>query len=196
MHNGPITTINTGKFYKVYDDVVPQYLQDYIELIALGKKGQTEEVINPALDFKAKYEITAEEGSQTPLSFVHLLKSHTVMSPHLENFGMIPVAVCKHNNWTLDNILLARCFVSVPHETTLEHYAPHTDLNIEHTVMIYYVNDADGDTILFNDHGDVMQRVTPKKGRVLVFDGSILHGGGIPKKGPRCIVNYDVKVKK
>ena len=92
--------------------------------------------------------------------------------------------------------LLARCFVSVPHETKLEHYAPHTDLNIEHTVMIYYVNDADGDTILFNDQGDIMKSVTPKKGRVLVFDGSILHGGGIPKKGPRCIVNYDVKVVK
>ena len=175
---------------------MPQYLQDYIELIALGKKGQTEEVINPALDFKAKYEITAEEDNQKPLSFVHLLKSHTTTSPHLENFGMIPVAVCKHNNWSLDNILLARCFVSVPHETKLEHYAPHTDLNIEHTVMIYYVNDADGDTILFNDQGDIMKSVTPKKGRVLVFDGSILHGGGIPKKGPRCIVNYDVKVVK
>ena len=196
MNSGPITTINTGKFYKVYDDVVPKYLQDYIELIALGKKGKTEDVINPALDFKAKYEITAEEDNQTPLSFVHLLKSHTTTSPHLENFGMIPVAVCKHNNWSLDNILLARCFVSVPHETKLEHYAPHTDLNIEHTVMIYYVNDADGDTILFNDQGDIMKSVTPKKGRVLVFDGSILHGGGIPKKGPRCIVNYDVKVVK
>ena len=45
----------------------------------------------------------------------------------------------------------------------LEHYASHTDPNIEHTVMIYYVNDADGDTILFNDHGDIMKRVTPKK---------------------------------
>ena len=55
---------------------------------------------------------------------------------------------------------------------------------------------ADGDTILFNDQGDIMKSVTPKKGRVLVFDGSILHGGGIPKKGPRCIVNYDVKVVK
>lgn len=196
MSNGPINTINTEKFYKVYDDVVPQYLQDYIELIALGKKGHTEEVINPALDFKAKYEITAEEGDQTPLSFVHLLKSHTVTSPHLENFGMIPVAVCKHNKWTLDNILLARCFVSVPHETSLKHYAPHTDLNIAHTVMIYYVNDADGDTVLFNDHGDIIQSVTPKKGRVLAFDGSIIHGGGIPKKGPRCIVNYDVRIVK
>ena len=60
MDNGPITTINTGKFYKVYDDVVPKYLQDYIELIALGKKGKTEDVINPALDFKAKYEMLHE----------------------------------------------------------------------------------------------------------------------------------------
>ena len=72
----PITTINTGKFYKVYDDVVSQYLQDYIELIALGKKGQTGEVIN-RIDRKAKYEVTAEEGNQTSLSFVHLL-NHTL----------------------------------------------------------------------------------------------------------------------
>jgi len=196
MNTQPITTINTGKFYKVYDDVVPQYLQDYIELIALGKKGNSDEVINPSLDFRAKYEVTAEENNQTPLSFVHLLKSHTTFSPHLENFAMIPVAVCMHNNWTLDNILLARCFVSVPHDTKLEHYAPHTDLNIDHTVVIYYVNDADGDTILFDDQNKIIKRVTPKKGRVLMFDGSILHGGGIPTKGPRCIVNYDIRVKK
>ena len=77
---------------------------------------------------------------------------------------------------------LPRCFVSVPTRPRWNTTQSHTDPNIEHTVMIYYVNDADGDTILFNDHGDIMKRVI-KKGRVLMFDGSILHGG-VFKKDP------------
>lgn len=188
-------TLDRNPFIKVYDDLIPKYLQDYMELITLGRKDAGEEFINPVVDFKCKYEITANENKESPLSFVHLLKSDTATSPHLENFGMIPIAVCNVNNLTLHHIMLARLFITVPHKTDLKHYAPHTDLNIDHTVVIYYVNDADGDTVLFNNEGKIIKSVTPKKGRVLMFDGKIIHGGGIPTKGPRCIVNYDIQIK-
>ena len=36
--------------------------------------------------------------------------------------------------------------------------------------------------------------VNDEKGRTVLFDGSILHGGGIPRKGPRCIANFDIYV--
>ena len=195
MIQHPHIQLNQTPLIKVYDDLIPVYLQDYLELITLGRKGDGEEFINPAMDFRCKYEITAKENNESPLSFVHLLKSHTANSPHLDNFGMIPVAVCNFNNLTLHNIMLARVFISVPHETELKNYAPHTDLDVEHTVVIYYVNDADGDTVLFDKQGNVVKSVTPKKGRVLMFDGSITHSGGIPRKGPRCIVNYDIQIK-
>jgi hypothetical protein len=178
---------------KVYDDLIPQHLQDYFEMVTLGKS--SEELIHPTVDFKCKYETTAYEAEReyAPISFVHVLRSNTALSPHLENFSLIPMAACQENNLILRNIVVARIFITMPYDTTLEHYAPHVDYPGEHTVCIYYVNDADGDTVFFDKAGkNIIQRVTPKKGRVVLFDGKILHGGGIPKNGPRCIVNFDL----
>jgi hypothetical protein len=82
----------------------------------------------------------------------------------------------------------------MPYDTQLEHYAPHTDLPFDHLVVLYYVNDADGDTVFFNEKNEIIKSVSPKRGRVVAFDGRILHGGGIPKAGPRCAINFDILI--
>lgn len=183
-------------FIQVYDDLIPTYLQDHIEFITMGAKSNSNEFVYPTVDFKCKYESTAQEINQPPLSFVHLLKSHTTVSRHLDNFGMIPIACCNINNFTLKNIMMARVFITVPHNTDKNYYAPHIDLEVDHMVVIYFVNDADGPTVFFDEAGNIIQSIAPKKGRAVMFDGKIKHGGGIPKSGPRCLVNYDIQIKK
>ena len=180
---------------KVFDNLIPKHLQDLFELLTLGRTSVEEEVIHPMIDFKVKYETTAEEQGDRPMSFVHVLKSSTKISPYLENFGLIPQLVCDHLNWQLRDILVARLYLILPYNTSLDHYAPHIDFPLPHTVVLYYLNDADGDTVFFDAGGNVIERVSPKKGRVLVFDGSLYHGGGIPKKGPRSVVNFDILTK-
>ena len=81
---------------------------------------------------------------------------------------------------------------------------PHLDLDIPHTVFLYYVNDADGDTVIYDyvsknmkdipNYEDVkiMKKIRPKQGRVLVFDGMTWHSSTQPTKGPRCIINFDM----
>ena len=186
----------TKPLIKIYDDLIPPYLQDYFELVTLGINGGKEDFLYPTVPFKAKYESTArdEELQQSPMSFVHVLKSSTALSEHLENFAMPAQAAINHQGMTLKDIMVARIYITMPHETSLKHYAPHVDLPGEHMVVIYYVNDADGATVFFDNFGNIIQEVEPKKGRVLLFDGKIKHGGGIPKKGPRCIVNYDLHI--
>jgi len=77
---------------------------------------------------------------------------------------------------------------------------PHVDFEHPHMASIYYVNDSDGDTILFNEQGDQqglgtfteMARIKPKANRLLVFQGSHLHTGHSPKEHPnRIIINTD-----
>jgi ectoine hydroxylase-related dioxygenase (phytanoyl-CoA dioxygenase family) len=63
-------------------------------------------------------------------------------------------------------------------------------------VVFYYVNDADGDTVFFDQNHQVMKSVSPKKGRLIIFDGTLYHGGGIPKKGPRCAINFNILTTK
>jgi hypothetical protein len=71
---------------------------------------------------------------------------------------------------------------------------PHRDRTEEHTVLIYYVNDSDGDTTIFDDDGNVLRTVTPKRGRFLVFDGKYFHAGRHPiLADKRIVINFNIK---
>ena len=82
---------------------------------------------------------------------------------------------------------------------------PHIDLaNFKHLVILYYVTDADGETVIYDNQfvenekipnfEDLKekQRVMPKQGRVVCFDGYYWHTSQQPSKGTRCIINYNV----
>ena len=69
----------------------------------------------------------------------------------------------------------------------------HTDTEIPHKTILYYINDADGDTILMNEkfqpadnipgaevNTTVATRVTPKQGRIVCFDGLRYHAPSNP----------------
>ena len=77
---------------------------------------------------------------------------------------------------------------------------PHIDLDegFEHIVVLYYVVDSDGDTIIYNERTESdtyteKQRVSPKQGRVVIFEGGQYHTAAQPTKGTRCIVNYNLE---
>jgi hypothetical protein len=80
------------------------------------------------------------------------------------------------------------------------HSDPHVDLSddVDFRTAIYYINDSDGDTFIFNEkwpHSGAVtlnQRITPKKGRLVVFDGKYLHAGNNPSKGVRLLANINV----
>ena len=67
-------------------------------------------------------------------------------------------------------------------------------------VMIYYVNDSDGDTIFFNEKHTgtidnskktISQRITPKKNKCIIFDGLQYHAGSTPKNSHRMFININ-----
>lgn len=110
----------------------------------------------------------------------------------------------------LNQILLTRGFISMPVSKDKENRIdkPHVDRMHDHLVCVYYVNDADGDTVIFNKTAnymfensltpdidpkdlDVLQTVTPKKGRCVLFNGSLYHASTQPTTGIRCIVNFN-----
>jgi Rps23 Pro-64 3,4-dihydroxylase Tpa1-like proline 4-hydroxylase len=65
--------------------------------------------------------------------------------------------------------------------------------------MVYYCNDSDGDTFLFNEFYDgknpdkltIAQRVTPKKNRCVVFESNRMHASSSPiYSKDRRIINF------
>ena len=65
------------------------------------------------------------------------------------------------------------------------------DLPMPHTVYLYYVVDADGDTIFFKGK-KIVKRLTAKHGTLVMFDGQTYHASEQPKKHVRCVVNFDI----
>ena len=97
------------------------------------------------------------------------------------------------------NILKGRSFLQLPINYKGEREdTPHIDISdLYHFVMLYYVCDSDGDTIIFNEKEEsekytVQKRVTPKQGRVVLFDGRFYHTAEQPMDNIRCVVNYDL----
>lgn len=82
------------------------------------------------------------------------------------------------------------------------YHLPHVDTNIKHKVFLYYVNDCDGDTIMFdkkydgnNDLGQqlsIVDRISPAMGKAIVFDGDQYHSSSSPIESDfRCVINID-----
>ena len=93
----------------------------------------------------------------------------------------------------------------------------HYDTPLEHLVILYYVNDSDGDTKLFdNKLGNTYQSnlkvvheiqngnfsnleltksISPSQGKIIVFDGSTFHCPGWPTLNNRYTINYNIFIK-
>lgn len=107
---------------------------------------------------------------------------------------------------------IARCKVNVQtksYENVDNRYnLPHVDNQFNQNMItaIYYVNDTDGDTFIFNkklEEGKVLtleeannlvikERVSPKKGRLVIFPSSYVHAGIHPQNNMfRSVINYN-----
>jgi hypothetical protein len=72
---------------------------------------------------------------------------------------------------------------------------PHVDSWNDHTVVIYYVNDSDGDTRIFdNVNGEYkpIKIIEPKRGRFILFNGKYYHAGAHPDNhDKRIVINFN-----
>lgn len=90
----------------------------------------------------------------------------------------------------------------------------HYDRINEHIAAVYYVNDAIGETYIYNNKlgnnaetyqenyksvdlnsYDLLTKVTPKMGRCLVFDGHLAHHASYPSTGDRFVINFNFVAK-
>lgn len=108
--------------------------------------------------------------------------------------------------YTYGEVLMCRSFLQLPiHETKIADLI-HIDVPYDHLVCLYYVIDADGDTLIVdktrsgqeeefncsvNDY-NILHRVTPKQGRAVLFDGRYYHTAEQPINDVRCIINFDI----
>ena len=199
----------------VIDDFIDKEYQEKIRKILLGEipfkfKADGEEI---ELDFPWFFieDVTAagDHDSQHRCALSHQYVSFEGTSPgevdtefHELFIPLLQRAAMKIGIGEI-NVLQGRSFLQFPlqlKDDTVD--TPHIDLeNWRHFVVLYYVCDSDGDTIIYNERQrnaegnyTVRKRVTPKQGRCVIFDGGLYHTACQPiNSRVRCIVNYDLE---
>jgi hypothetical protein len=112
------------------------------------------------------------------------------------------------------NLVSASVNLLLPNQELLgKHSIPHVDAgfdNFDFDVYntytgIFYVNDSDGDTVLFKEQGSSekraetlteLTRVTPKKNRFFYWDSRHYHAAPCCGTSERLVINFNFYVKK
>ena len=184
----------------VFDDIIEKDYQNKIKNILIGESRYNDE------DFPWYYidDVTAsgDYENQKRGAFVHdyVHYEYGIESDfHYLFLDLIKNSCSKLKIKEVD-ALQGRSFLQLPTNIKREDVdSPHIDSQFKHFVMLYYVCDSDGDTIIYNEKMisekgfTVQKKVTPKQGRVVLFNGSFYHTAQQPNHGIRCVVNYDLR---
>ena len=201
-----------GKFW-VFDDVIDKEYQERIKNTLLSHETNWfyNHNININSDmeprpcfshryFESEYDLHTDTGTQ----YNELERSylHDMLVPMID-------ASCKSIDYNYRYIIQGRSFLQLPLKGLSDQLdINHVDRKENHLVILYYVKDSDGDTIIYqnryqNKYYSVMfpekeeetkelKRVSPKQGRVVIFDGAFYHTAEQPQKDVRLIINYNV----
>lgn len=190
--------------YHIFDDIIPETyqtkLEEYVKLSNLkwnyqhnitGGYGGTDSLELPANVLKG-VDIT----DTNIINIIHSIKLNLLNKLNLE-FVMdyrykINWTTPLSKNYDFENLI-------------------HIDMDVDHIAIVYYINDTDGNTIFLNnkkgnsaeshqsnfkgiklDDFEIVNRIHPKKGRAIIFDGNIYHYGEYPTTTDRFIINFDL----
>ena len=171
---------------KVIDDVItPRYQEQLEHKLKIAKWRYTD---------KITYGDNDDNDPNSGFAWVGYIKEHGNMEPEVEwFFPLLYEAIYKYDkNLRIHDILRIRGTMFIKNQNEGAH-VPHRDLRQKHTTMVYYVNDSDGPTNIYDSKTfEITHQVEPKKGRALIFPGTVYHSSSTPKKtAQRLILNYN-----
>ena len=197
----------------VFDDIIEKPYQELIkETLMGGDKPPAAD--DPEDPFPWQYisDITDSDHESTfqgRFGFTHqyVTPEDGICCPFHNLFLGLIQNSCKKLKIKEIDVLNGRSFLQTPTNIPKDKVdSPHVDLIVPHFVMLYYVCDSDGDTLIYNEKtkfaacypDDEMKftlkkQVSPKQGRVVLFDGIHWHTAQQPNHNLRCIVNYDLR---
>jgi hypothetical protein len=182
----------------VFDNIVDIKEQEQIKNTLLEKDN---------INWFFKSDITKYTNKQKRPGFSHYFVIDKKANSDFHNLSLnIIKNSCEKINFNLKQIIQSRSFLQLPlNEKFLGEGldTPHIDIEEKHIVILYYVNDSDGDTVIYENKYEknkevnfkdlkIKKTVSTKQGRVVIFDGHLYHTGQQPKKDIRCIINNNV----
>lgn len=188
---------------KIIDDIFPEQFQNYVENLFLSDNFPWYFSSMTADSEKCAW----DKNTKDSIQFCHVLvRDAQSNSPLWANLHTMAQWIILKENLKIESIARVKVNLTLPdkNHTTGIHLPAHTDTLPGATGLtgIYYVNDSDGDTLFFknqenpNDELEEIARVSPKKGRLVLFDCNTLHAGCLPDKAiKRCVLNLNFPVE-
>ena len=191
------------------ENIIPLDYQNHIEKIMLGSDFPW--YYNPNLvspDQQLLHRVDNHQG------FNHLFLESGKPSTYFQSVYPLVLSITSQECMaSANNLVRMRANLTLNAAgSSLQHHLPHIDTWRPHWVAIYYVNDSDGDTIIFNETNDtyksgqtdinkslsnnftIKRRVTPKKGKVLIFEGKYYHTSSWPTVNKcRSVININLE---
>jgi len=135
-----------------------------------------------------------------PFQFTHTVNLENC--PYVDTIRPVLNAIATQFESNLQIIKVK--FNLLTRSTSSDYHLPHTDIDEGENCYssIYYVNESDGDTYLFNEFGpkesndiSIRSQVSPQKGKLVVFDARRFHASSSPiDNDVRIIMNVVFKV--
>ena len=181
----------------VIDDAISKEYQDHLENLALDS--YTPWYFQKYANYPANESI--ERGIKDTFQFTHNILNNGEYSRYYSEITPVISAI----PFTINKIIRVKLNMTFKsyadeHQYDTPAHVDFPDLQ-NYQTAIYYVNDSDGDTIIFNETDintlqeslTIKQIISPKKGRLIVFDGNILHKGNNPTMDnhPRVVMNLN-----
>jgi hypothetical protein len=194
----------------VIHNVVPKDVQDRIERICFstnfGWFFNHSTDLDLLEDHEGKYinliEDTMPDTTLDSFQFTHAL--YRINGEHSAHYPTVATPLLSAIPVEITGLLRvkANLLTRVNAFTDQNHGVPHTDCvpgsMPNYITALYYVNDSDGDTLVFNEpivgkELTVKERISPRKGTMIILDGNLLHCSSNPIKNDlRCVVNINV----
>ena len=182
---------------QIIDDFISPYYQDIVEKQLLDKHFPY---------FLGKYTVDEEYYFQKQISnafikeapqFVHtFIYEDQTISPFWPAVAPLAFKFIEHLG---NNYSVARCKANInlrdANPTSENYFTPHVDYSDKDMITaIYYVGDFDGNTFFFDDDLNVINQVSPKKGRLVYFQANQLHAGQAPIEAQsRFVINFNFR---
>ena len=111
---------------------------------------------------------------------------------------------CQKINFEVKEILRVRKRLTYPNKE--KYNIPcnqHVDDKNKHIVLLYYVNNSNGDTFVYNKESknnndkkfSSFKKVEFKRGRVVIFNGKNYHASSLSSNNPRIVLNINLQGK-
>jgi hypothetical protein len=184
---------------KILDDLVPVTLIDNIEKTLLSHTFPwylNENVV----DKYPFYSYIDDEKTNHPNQFTHqFFNKSSIQSQYYHLVTPIICLLEKQEEVDFTNrIIRIKANLLTRQNYEDDHYnSPHVDSKeIPGESLLYYVNDSDGDTFIFNENKQtdkltINSRISPQRGRCLFFNSDYFHASSCPRKNEtRVVINF------